>query len=62
LYLLSKTDIKIDTDIEKFLVELMDYQLEGRYPEHQPDIPSKEVAFKYYHKTQELLQWLIKKF
>lgn len=39
----------------------MKYQLQGRYPDYNPKIPSKEKAKEYLNKTKEILQWLIKK-
>ncbi len=39
----------------------MKYQLEGRYPDQDPDIPSKDKAFDYVGRTKSLLKWLEKK-
>jgi hypothetical protein len=36
----------------------MKYQLEGRYPDYSPSIPSKENALKYLEKSKEIFQWL----
>ena len=44
-----------------FLGILMNYQLQGRYPDYNPQIPSRIKAEKYFEKTQELLQWLKEK-
>jgi HEPN domain-containing protein len=61
LYLVSKTDICIDLEIEKLLIDLTDYQLEGRYPEHHPEMPTREETLMLLKETRELLQWLIQK-
>lgn len=36
----------------------MKYQLEGRYPDYQPELPSSEMTNAYLLKTKKLLQWL----
>ncbi len=39
----------------------MKYQLEGRYPDYSPLIPSKEKINDYLSKTKDLLLWLTQK-
>lgn len=46
-----------DTYLE-FLGILMKYQLEGRYPDYNPIIPSEEKANEYLNKTKEIQKWL----
>ena len=59
--LLEKTNITISEVNKSFLGILMQYQLEGRYPEHYPSIPSIEQTYDYLRKTKKLLQWFKKK-
>lgn len=40
---------------------LMHYQLEGRYPDFYPNIPSLNEAFQILNNTQSLLLWLQEK-
>jgi len=62
LILLSeKAKIEFENDNDIFLGILMKYQLQGRYPDYNPQIPSKEKVQEYLIKTKELLEWLIKK-
>jgi len=37
---------------------LMKYQLEGRYPEYYPKLPSIEIINDYFQKTKLLLECL----
>ena len=39
----------------------MKYQLEGRYPDYNPVIPTKEKVSEYLNKTKELLTWIERK-
>lgn len=61
LYLISKSNLKIDEENSKFIIELMDYQLEGRYPEKFPENPNLHDSLVYLSKTKELSQWLNRK-
>ncbi len=64
LILLSeKAKLKFDNDDDDdiFLGILMKYQLQGRYPDYNPIIPTKESVENYFSQTKELLQWLKKK-
>ncbi|MBU2453067.1 MAG: HEPN domain-containing protein, partial [Proteobacteria bacterium] len=49
LILLSeKAKLKFDNDDDIFLGILMKYQLQGRYPDYNPIIPTKERVEKYF--------------
>ncbi|MDX9906659.1 MAG: HEPN domain-containing protein [Bacteroidales bacterium] len=61
IWLLGKTDIQINPEIENLIGSLMVYQLEGRYPEQYPSTPSKELALEIFTQTKEFHQWLMKK-
>lgn len=57
--LVSKTAIDPNQISEDFLGKLMDYQLEGRYPENIALLPSQPDAENILHQTQDRLRWLI---
>jgi HEPN domain-containing protein len=57
-YLIEKTDLKLSEDQLMFCDSLMFYQLEGRYPEFYPKIPSKVIADGILIQTKTLYQWL----
>jgi HEPN domain-containing protein len=61
IYLINHTSVKLDEKTMNFLALLMKYQLEGRYPEYTPSIPSKGKSLEYLEKTKELLKWLTQK-
>lgn len=61
LYLLDMAEIKVREQDEIFLGILMKYQLEGRYPDYNPHIPSKEQVSDYLNRTKVLLTWLERK-
>jgi HEPN domain-containing protein len=58
IYLSEKAEIVFAEDDELFVGVLMKYQLEGRYPDYQPEIPSVSVSFDYLQKTKKILLWL----
>lgn len=58
-YLLDRSELMLVENAEDFLGVLMKYQLEGRYPDYNVKIPSKDTAKQYLEKTKELLEWLI---
>ncbi len=58
IYLSEKANLIIDEDFTIFVGVLMKYQLEGRYPDYQPELPSSEMTSAYLLKTKKLLQWL----
>ena len=61
LFQLSESiDLKTDENNSEFFGILMNYQLEGRYPDYNPQIPDVEKTKKYLSKTKDTHQWLIK--
>jgi HEPN domain-containing protein len=58
IYLSEKANLLLGEEFTMFTGVLMKYQLEGRYPDYQPEIPSIEVAKEYLTKTKNLLKWL----
>lgn len=45
------------SEIQSGLMQiLMKYQLEGRYPEYYPRLPSQEKIHEYYNQTKNLFQ------
>jgi HEPN domain-containing protein len=58
IYLSEMANLFIDNDFTIFIGVLMKYQLEGRYPDYQPELPSSEITNDYFLKTKQLLQWL----
>ena len=58
IYLSEKANLLLGEEFTMFIGVLMKYQLEGRYPDYQPEIPSFEVAKEYLTKTKNLLKWL----
>ena len=54
LYLSDKTSLIFSDDMNIFLGILMNYQLQGRYPDYNPQVPSRIKAENYFEKTQEL--------
>ena len=57
-WLLEKTDLKLNNEDKDFIGILMNYQLEGRYPQYYPPPPSYKIAYEYLSKTKELLSCL----
>ncbi len=60
-YLISKTDIVLTKKQENLCAILMEFQLEGRYPEYNPKVPSLSEIDNILSETKELLEWLTKK-
>ena len=61
LFQLSESiDLKMDENNSDFFGILMNYQLEGRYPDSNPLIPDEVKVKKYLTKTKDMQQWLIK--
>jgi HEPN domain-containing protein len=56
--LASKTDLTLSEEDKNLCAILMNYLLEGRYPEHYPSVPSYEDSIKYLAETKKLFQWL----
>ena len=61
IFLSNKTELQPEENHKLFLVVLMKYQLEGRYPEYKLDPPNKEKTREYLNQTKELLEWLVQK-
>lgn len=59
--LLENAGIAVTDGDAEFLGILMKYQLEGRYPGYNPQIPDKKTVKRYFRKTREFLSWLKKK-
>jgi len=58
-YLIEKSNLNVNDEQDKLLGDLMNYQLEGRYPEFSIQAPSQIESANYLKKTKELLNWLI---
>jgi len=61
IYLLGLSNIEFEESFEDFLGILMKYQLEGRYPDYNPVIPTKDKVVDYLNKTKEMLIWIERK-
>ena len=48
----------LEEDDYRFLGEMMEYQIEGRYPEMAPKIPDKKKTAHYFKKSREVAEWL----
>ena len=59
-WLLEKTNIEINDHEKDFFGILSKYQLEGRYPEYEPEIPAYETALNYLQETTTIYKWLTK--
>jgi len=60
-YLSERAEIEIPADIRNFFGILTRFQLEGRYPDYKPEIPSLGECSKHLTKTKEILEWLTRK-
>ena len=59
LVILSEnTALELDEDTQIFLGILMNYQLQGRYPDYNPALPDQDKVMQYFNKTKALFQWL----
>lgn len=58
IYLCELANISLSEDDNSFLSVLMKYQLEGRYPEYYPKVPSYKTVNDYLCKTKALLECL----
>jgi len=61
LYLAGMAKLSFAEEDEIFLGILMKYQLQGRHPDYQPNIPNSEKVNAYLTKTENLLLWLQQK-
>ena len=60
-YLYELSGIKVSDDAILFLSVLMKYQLEGRYPDYSPKLPSFDTVYDYLCKTKALFECLRQK-
>lgn len=58
IYLSELAKVNLSDDNSSLLSVLMKYQIEGRYPEYLPKVPSNETANDYLCKTKVLLECL----
>jgi HEPN domain-containing protein len=58
IYLSEKTALVFDNETEIFFGILMKYQLQGRYPDYNPDLPDIIKVIEYLEKTKTTLEWL----
>ena len=61
IFLSDKAELNFNDKDEIFLGVLMKYQLQGRYPDYNPNIPIKNNVIDYLNKTTSLLKWLEEK-
>ncbi len=54
-YLSELATLELAQEHVFFMAILMRYQLEGRYPEYYPKLPSIEIVNEYFQKTKILL-------
>jgi HEPN domain-containing protein len=57
-YLCELAGIEVSVENALFMSVLMKYQLEGRYPEYYPKVPTLETVNDYLCKTKVLLECL----
>lgn len=58
IFLLDKVKIEIKLEDEEFLGVLMKYQIEGRFPDYNPRIPSIEKVEKFLKQTKRIQEWI----
>jgi HEPN domain-containing protein len=57
----SGTDVEMDTDLKKFLVELTPFAIEARYGDYRKrlsELVDKREATRYMEKTKRIFRWL----
>lgn len=57
-YLTELASLSVSEEQAAFMSVLMKYQLEGRYPEYYPKLPSNETIKDYLQKTKTLFECL----
>lgn len=57
----SRTDIVLSNDLKDFLPIIMEFNIEGGYPDDTFPTVTKEEVFTLLSKTKELKEWLVKK-
>ena len=60
-YLAESSGVELNEGQKDFFGVLMQYQIEGRYPETYPPYPMEQDAIKLLNETKQTLQWLMKK-
>ena len=60
-YLAENSGIELDNNQKDFFGVLMQYQIEGRYPETYPPYPTEQDAAKLLNETKQTLLWLMQK-
>jgi HEPN domain-containing protein len=58
LYLSELAKLTFEEGDEIFLGILMKYQLQGRYPDYNPNVPTIYKTKDYLNKTEKLMIWL----
>ena len=61
LYLAEKSSVELSDEQKDFFGVLMQFQIEGRYPETFPPKPQKKEAVELLNQTKETAQWLTQK-
>lgn len=61
IYLAEKCSVELSETQKDFFGVLMQYQIEGRYPETFPPKPQKKEALELLNQTQKIAQWLTQK-
>jgi HEPN domain-containing protein len=61
IYLTELAALEVSEEDEIFFGILMRYQLEGRYPGQDPEVPSIEMSTELLFKTKKILKWIRKK-
>jgi len=51
-------ELDLQETVYIFLGEMMEYLIEGRYPEINPKVPDKKKASSYFKRSGEIVEWL----
>jgi HEPN domain-containing protein len=54
----EKANLEFNEDQEIFPGILMKYQLQGRYPDYNPNVPNRAKITEYLIQTENLVKWL----
>jgi HEPN domain-containing protein len=60
-YLAEQSSIELTETQKDFFSVLMQYQIEGRYPDFYPPYPTHQTAIKLLDDTKQTMIWLIQK-
>ncbi|MBI5324607.1 MAG: HEPN domain-containing protein [Ignavibacteriae bacterium] len=58
-YFVEKLDLSINENVSDLFGILMNYQLEGRYPDYEPEKIGSSEVLELCNNTKEVLLWLI---